>query len=198
MRRVISLFLPLWPSDRLRRQGKDAPPRDKPLVTARMEGQRRVLASVDRAAMRCGLSCGVTVTHAQSLVPDLTVVEAKPEEDEAALDRLGLWCVMYSPLVTPDPPDGVFIDVAGSAHLFHGEIALMEDLCKRLKRGSAAGRRFPIPRDAAGRSRATGTTCMSHPAAPRKPLPACRSLRCGLRPGPSPRSMKSGLSALPI
>ena len=44
MRRVISLFLPLWPSDRLRRQGKDAPPRDKPLVTARMEGQRRVLA----------------------------------------------------------------------------------------------------------------------------------------------------------
>jgi hypothetical protein len=48
--------LPLWPSDRLRRQGKDAPPRDKPLVTARMEGQRRVLASVDRAAMRLGSS----------------------------------------------------------------------------------------------------------------------------------------------
>jgi protein ImuB len=104
MRRVISLFLPLWPSDRLRRQGKDAPPLDKPLVTARMEGQRRLLASVDKAAIRCGLDCGMTVTHAQSLVPDLTVVDAKPEEDEAALDRLGLWCVMYSPLVTPDRP----------------------------------------------------------------------------------------------
>jgi len=82
----------------------------------------------------------MTVTHAQSLVPDLTVVEVKPEEDEAALDRLGLWCVMYSPLVTPDPPDGVFIDVAGSTHLFHGEIALMEDLCKRLKQAGISGR----------------------------------------------------------
>jgi len=140
MRRVISLFLPLWPSDRLRRQGKDAPPRDKPLVTARMEGPRRVLASVDRAAERLGLACGMTVTHAQSLVPELTVVEAKPEEDKAALDRLGLWCVMYSPLVTPDPPDGVFIDVAGSTHLFHGEIALIEDLCKRLKQAGISGR----------------------------------------------------------
>jgi protein ImuB len=105
-----------------------------------MEGQRRVLASVDRAAIRCGLDCGMTVTHAQSLVPDLTVVDAKPEEDEAALDRLGLWCVMYSPLVTPDPPDGLFIDVAGSTHLFHGEIALMEDLRKRLKKAGISGR----------------------------------------------------------
>jgi protein ImuB len=43
---------------------------------------------------------------------------------------------MYSPLVTPDPPDGIFIDVAGSAHLFKGEAALLEDLGKRL---AAAG-----------------------------------------------------------
>ena len=71
-----------------------------------------------------GLACGMTVTHAQSLIPDLTVVEATPEEDEAALFRLALWCIKYSPLVTPDPPDGVFIDVAGSAHLFQGEAAL--------------------------------------------------------------------------
>jgi protein ImuB len=40
--------------------------------------------------------------------------------------------VKYSPLVTPDPPAGVFIDVAGSAHLFQGEAALIRDLCTRL------------------------------------------------------------------
>jgi protein ImuB len=83
-----------------------------------MQGQRRVVASVDDAAARLGLACGMTVTHAQSLVPDLCVVNATPEEDEAALLRLALWCIRYSPLVTPDPPDGIFIDVAGSAHLF--------------------------------------------------------------------------------
>src|SRR6476620_3860707 len=64
MRRVISLYLPRWPSDRLRRKGKDPLPRDKPLVTAIMEGQRRVVASIDEAAEKLGLACGMTVTHA--------------------------------------------------------------------------------------------------------------------------------------
>ena len=76
------------------------------------------------------LSCGMTVTHAQSLIPDLTVIDATPDEDEAALMRLALWCIKYSPLVTPNPPDGIFIDVAGSAHLFQGEAALIGDLCR--------------------------------------------------------------------
>src|SRR5262249_40088142 len=124
--------LPRWPTDRLRRKSPDAPARDKPLVTASMQGQRRVLASVDDVAERMGLTCGMTVTHAQSLIPDLHVVKATPEEDEAALERLALWCVKYSPLVTPNPPDGIFIDVAGSAHLFQGEAPLLNDLCKRL------------------------------------------------------------------
>ena len=132
MRRVISLFLPRWPSDRLRRKSKDFPSRDKPLVTAVMQGPRRVLASVDEAAEGLGLRCGMTVTHAQSLVPDLGLFDATLEADEKALIRLALWCVKYSPVVTPDPPSGVFIDVAGSAHLFQGEAVLIKDLCRRL------------------------------------------------------------------
>ncbi|MGB6936626.1 MAG: hypothetical protein WBE14_07995 [Xanthobacteraceae bacterium] len=101
MRRVISLYLPHWPTDRLRRVSKDAPPRDKPLVTAIMQGQKRVLASVDAAAAQLDLSSGMTVTHAQSLIPDLDVVDATPEDDEGALIRLALWCIKYSPLVRP-------------------------------------------------------------------------------------------------
>lgn len=97
-----------------------------------MQGQRRVIASVDASAEKLGLRAGMTVTHAQSLVPDLFVADATPNDDEASLWRLAFWCVRYSPLVTPDPPDGVFIDVAGSAHLFQGEAALMSDLRKRL------------------------------------------------------------------
>jgi protein ImuB len=134
MRRVVSLFLPHWPSDRLRRKNPDLSRRDRPLVTGAVHGQRRILASVDEAARQLGLIPGMTVTHAQSLVPDLVVVDATPAEDDAGLDRLSLWCIRYSPLVTPDPPDGVFIDVAGSAHLFHGEGALLDDLLARLGR----------------------------------------------------------------
>ena len=105
-----------------------------------MQGPRRVIASVDPAAARLDLGRGMTVTHAQSLVPDLTVIEATPDDDEAALIRLALWCIKYSPLVTPDPPDGIFIDVAGSAHLFQGEAALIGDLCRRLGAEGIAAR----------------------------------------------------------
>lgn len=133
MRRVVSVFFPRWAADRLRRKNPDLQARDKPLVTAAVSGQRRVLAAVDDAAARLGLKAGMTVTQAQSLFSDLLVIDATPEDDAAALTRIGHWFSRYSPLVTPDPPEGVFIDVAGSAHLFQGEALLLDDLLARLQ-----------------------------------------------------------------
>ena len=110
------------------------------MVTAIQESNRRVLASVDDAARKLKLACGMTVAHAQSLVPDLVVEDAKPEEDEAALSRLALWCTRFSPLVTPYPPDTIFIDVAGSSHLFKGEAALLNDMRMRLASAQLSAR----------------------------------------------------------
>lgn len=133
MRRVIALFLPTFATDQIRRRNGGNPPRERPMVMALQEGSRRVLASVDDAARKLKLAPGMSLAHAQSLVPDLIVENATPAEDEAALARLGHWCSRYSPLVTPAPPDTIFIDVAGSAHLFKGEAALSRDLQTRLK-----------------------------------------------------------------
>ena len=88
MRRVVSLFLPRWPTDRLRAKSVTAPPPDKPLVLALMQGSRRQITSVDKNAEELGLRAGMTVTHAQSLVPELIVADATPEADDAALIRL--------------------------------------------------------------------------------------------------------------
>ena len=43
------------------------------MVMAMQEGSRRVLTSVDDAARKLKLSCGMTVAHAQTLVPNLIV-----------------------------------------------------------------------------------------------------------------------------
>src|SRR5215207_924803 len=128
MRRVVSLFLPTWPTDRVRRMRSSWPARDEPLVTATPDGSRRVIASVDLAAHRLGLRPGQTLAHAQALVPNLHVIEATPAEDDEALSRLALWCLRYAPIVAPDPPDGVWIYIAGAAHLKGGEAALLSDL----------------------------------------------------------------------
>jgi protein ImuB len=130
MRRVVSLYLPTWPTDRIRRRN-GAPP-DKPLVTVKTEGSRRLVAAVDQAAYALGLRPGQTVAHAQTLVPNLHVADATPDEDEASLHELARWCIGYSPIVALDPPDGVWIDIAGAAHLFGGEEKLVAHLVKRL------------------------------------------------------------------
>ena len=65
MRRVVSLYLPSWPTDRLRRSGSHAaPPPDEPLATVAQDGARRVLAGLDAAARRLGLSPGMSAAQA--------------------------------------------------------------------------------------------------------------------------------------
>ena len=96
------------------------------------DGRRRVIAAVDAIAARYGLYPGMPVAQGQALVPDLTVLEARAEDDTAALRRLAGWCLRYAPLAAAAPPDGVWIDVTGSAHLQGGETRLLRDLVSRL------------------------------------------------------------------
>ncbi len=134
MRRVVSLFLPTWPTDRVRRQlGSAAPPSDTPLVLVGREGRRRVVLAADAAAQQAGLNVGMPVTKAQILVPDLVIRNADPEADAAGLDRLALWMLQrYAPIVASDPPDGVVIDATGAAHLHGGEEAMVTAMVERL------------------------------------------------------------------
>ena len=115
MRRVVSLFLPTWSTDRVRRTlGSAAPPAETPLVLIGRDGRRRVVLAADAAAQRAGLRPGMPATKAQALVPRLIVMDADLAADAEALDRLALWALrLYAPIVAADPPDGLVIDVTG-------------------------------------------------------------------------------------
>lgn len=132
MRRVVSLYLPTWPTDRIRRKFGD-PPRDKPLVTVNVIGSRRAIASSCLKAQSLGIIDGMPVAQAQALIPDLHVMDADPEGDEASLREFAKWAIRYSPVVAPDPPDGVWIDIAGVEHLFGGEEALLKKILERVQ-----------------------------------------------------------------
>src|ERR1700680_1540237 len=130
MPRVVSLFLPTWSTDRVRRQsGGAAPPAEAPLVLIGREGRRRVVLARDAAAQRAGLRVGMPATKAQALVPGLIVRDADPAADAEALDRLALWALQrYAPIVAADPPDGLVIDVTGATHLHGGEDAMLKGM----------------------------------------------------------------------
>ncbi|MEZ7137990.1 DNA polymerase Y family protein [Komagataeibacter sp. SM21] len=132
MRRIISLWFPHWPTDRLRRHGLRNLPTSQPLVTRAHDGRRYMIAAVDQAAMEAGISPGLPLAQAQALVPDLAVAPADPDGDAQALSRLAEWCLWCAPLTSATDPDGIWIDATGCAHLHGGETSMLTTLLERL------------------------------------------------------------------
>ncbi|MEF9601670.1 DNA polymerase Y family protein [Paracoccus sp. PXZ] len=142
MARVISVFLPTWPVERLRRQaGPAAPPAEAPLIIAGRIGNRRVITAADAAAQALGLHVGMPVTKAQALLPGLVIEPADPKADEESLERLALWVLQrFSPIVAVDGADGIVIDSTGADHLHGGEGAMLDALVGRLTFSGIAAR----------------------------------------------------------
>ncbi len=104
-------------------------------------GTPRVVAA-NPAAEADGIRIGEVLADARAKIGNsaesLQVRAADPAADDAALRRLALWATRYTPAVATfdekSGADGLFLDIAGAAHLFGGEAQLMADLEARLAR----------------------------------------------------------------
>lgn len=138
MAHIVSVWLPHWPIDRLKREtgnrfcarGPDETP--FALVGAGEKGLK--LTAVNAAAERENLLPSLGLADARARCPHLLTAPSEPEKDAAALLRLARWCVRYSPSLNIDGPCGLWIDVTGATHLFGGPGALVSDLEDRLTR----------------------------------------------------------------
>lgn len=145
MQRVVSIWLPRFPIERLRRalrspsrSGRDYRAASAPeahgagtpfaLVTRSARGLE--LAAVDDAAAAAGLTPGQALADARTRVPELLTRPAEPSRDAAALATLVQWSGRYGPLRNSEGEDGLWVDISGVAHLFGGETALLAD-CRR-------------------------------------------------------------------
>jgi protein ImuB len=134
MSRVVSLYLPNWPTDRMRRKmGAAAPDATIPWVLVGQSGRRREVVAANVAAFQVGLRIGMPATKAQALVKELVIHHADPAADVEALERLAVWALRYSPIVAVDEPDGLIIDGTGASHLHGGEDAMLADVIARLE-----------------------------------------------------------------
>ena len=149
MRRVISLWLPRFATDRLRRSGRTAPAaikangtgwRDRPLVTLARDHGRLTVGAVDAAAEGAGIFPGQALADARALAPNLRAADGDPGGDARALARLADWCGRYTPWVSCAGLDGLWLDVTGCAHLCGGEAAMLADVCARIARSGFAVR----------------------------------------------------------
>lgn len=100
-----------------------------PLALIGKVGRREEVVAACEGARALGVQPGMAATHARALVSDLDFRPAEPEADAALLDRLALFAVRrWSPIAAVSPSDGLWIDLAGCAHLHGGE----EKFCRRL------------------------------------------------------------------
>lgn len=136
MRRIVALWFPRLPTDRLRRRWAVSPPPEAglPLVMAAKIDNAMRLTAVDRRAELLGLRPGMALASARAMVPVVTVKTADAPGDETLLSHLADWCDSFSPLVALDPPHGLLLDITGTSHLFNGETALLDRLKAALGR----------------------------------------------------------------
>ncbi len=139
MRRLISIWLPRWPIDRLRRARRPAvapsrrPPAEPVPFALTAPGRHgAVLTAVNRQAGAEGLAPGMRLADARALLPRLAVADARPAQDRRGLERLALWCNRFTPCCAVDGEDGLLLDIAGADHLFGGEAAMAAEVEARL------------------------------------------------------------------
>ncbi len=156
---MLSIWLPHWPADRLRRRAAPETDIARPFAfTLTAQGTER-LAAVNRAAGLAGLGAGMRLADARARLPELLTSQETPDADAAALARLARWCVQYSPWVTVEDSGGengggengggqdgqaallpggaslrdhgLRFDISGCAHLFGGEEIMARTIHQR-------------------------------------------------------------------
>jgi protein ImuB len=83
----------------------------------------------------------MAVAQARALVPGLDVRDHDPEADSDLLARLALFAARrWTPRAAVSPPDGLFLDLTGVAHLFGGEERMVRRILAFCERAGFAAR----------------------------------------------------------
>lgn len=133
-RRILSLWLPRLPTDRLKRLLSRSGALDdaRPcLIVAKQNNALQIFALNDAAA-RIGLEPGLPLANARAICPDAQVFDADKIADTKLLGDIADWCERFTPLIALDPPHGLLLDISGCAHLFGGEAKMLRMLCESL------------------------------------------------------------------
>ncbi len=125
MRRVLCVWFPRLATECLSRvEGAGG----RPMVTVAQGGTK--VAAVSEAAEAAGVRPGMGWGDARARCPSLLASPPDRERETRAMRVAGRTAERYGPWVVPGADD-LLVDVAGTAHLFGGERAMLED-CRRV------------------------------------------------------------------
>jgi protein ImuB len=146
----MSVWLPAWPVDLLRRRDRRSPELRgdrRAILLIEHERQRQVVADCCERARGAGVRPGMPVARARAILP-AGGARIEPRDaggDGAALRALAAWAQRFSPVVAPDPPDGLLLDVTGCERVFGGEDRLARGAAEALGRLGISARCVVAP-----------------------------------------------------
>ena len=135
----------------MRPRAKDAPENiaqfKAPLVISHKANNALHVYALEARAQKLGLYKGQPLANARAMVQPLEIMPADERADATLLENIADWCDRFTPLVSLDSPDGLFLDITGAAHLFGGETAMLSMVTQRI-----AGQGFAVRGAIAGTS----------------------------------------------
>ena len=112
-----------------------------PIVTVHKIGSRIEVAAASPAAATLGIRPGMALTQARASLPDIVVRDSDPAADADALMQVAsMLARRWAPIVACSDPQGLFIDLTGTAHLHGGEARFAERLVRLLARFGISAR----------------------------------------------------------
>jgi protein ImuB len=109
------------------------PLKNLPFVLKAPSHGRMIITATNHAAELKGVVVGMALADARAIIPELQVLDDKPDLVDKLLKRLAEWCILFSPVVAVDPPDGLMIDASGCPHLWGGDEKYIEAIIHKLR-----------------------------------------------------------------
>jgi len=125
MSRILCLWLPNWPIQRLTRTWPKLSGRPVVLEAPAVRGSR--VAACCRVAAAQGVRVDMPLAEAKSLLPSVAIKRHDPERDCEELRRLAAACEQFSPCVALEEggaPESLLLDIFNLTHLLGSEAEL--------------------------------------------------------------------------
>jgi protein ImuB len=146
--RIVYLYFPFWDIQRIRRKrrpGLSATACQQamlpPMVLIHHRQRQEIVFRCCRQCWNLGLRPGAPLVQAQAVLPTTPspqILPFDPAASRQSITNLARWMMRFSPQVSvdehtsathPEPtPDGLILNISGAAHLFGGEIFLLQRL----------------------------------------------------------------------
>jgi protein ImuB len=129
MTRILCLWLPNWPIQRLIRSRPELD--ERPVALVRNEPRGGVVVLCCHRARGAGVQPGMPLAEAQALVRGLASAVYDPVADRRALEKLAEACERFSPRVAieeGDEPESLLLDITNLEHLWGSEAELVDQV----------------------------------------------------------------------